>query len=236
MERLDLTLPDLIDNLATDEALLMEREELPELGEILRFWEVPAYAVVLGSGGIVADDVNIESCNRDGVPIARRSSGGGTVLLGRGCLLYSLVLDMESNSALAGISTSYEFIMRRMAAALAVGATVEGACDLAIAGLKFSGNAQQRKRRFLLHHGTILLNFDLTQTSRYLKLPPRQPEYRAGRDHGAFIRNLDNSGDDIKDKIARAWGALNPGNAPSNEILARCLRDRFLQPGWVFRR
>ena len=175
MERLDLTLPDLTDNLATDEALLMEREELPELGEILRFWEVPAYAVVLGSGGIVADDVNIESCNRDGVPIARRSSGGGTVLLGRGCLLYSLVLDMESNSALAGISTSYEFIMRRMAAALAVGATVEGACDLAIAGLKFSGNAQQRKRRFLLHHGTILLDFDLTQTSRYLKLPPRQP-------------------------------------------------------------
>jgi len=76
MQRLDLTLPDLTDNLATDEALLMEREELPELGEILRFWEVPAYAVVLGSGGIVADDVNIESCNRDGVPIARRSSGG----------------------------------------------------------------------------------------------------------------------------------------------------------------
>jgi len=113
MQRLDLTLPDLTDNLATDEALLMEREELPELGEILRFWEVPAYAVVLGSGGIVADDVNIESCNRDGVPIARRSSGGGTVLLGRGCLLYSLVLDMESNSALAGISTSYEFIIQR---------------------------------------------------------------------------------------------------------------------------
>ena len=32
MQRLDLTLPDLTDNLATDEALLMDREELPELG------------------------------------------------------------------------------------------------------------------------------------------------------------------------------------------------------------
>jgi len=236
MQRLELTLPDLTENLALDEALLVEREEQPKLGEILRFWELPTYSVVLGSGGIVADDVNLDTCQQDGVPLARRSSGGGTVLLGPGCLLYSLILDMDANAALAGISTSYEFIMGRMAAALAAEATVEGACDLAIAGLKFSGNAQQRKRRFLLHHGTILLNFDLAQTSRYLKPPPRQPEYRAGREHGAFIRNLGTSQEIVKEMIARAWGALTPGNSPNQEIVARCLRDRFLQPGWVFRR
>lgn len=236
MHRLELTLHDLTENLAADEALLTEREEHPELGEILRFWEIPDYAVVLGSGGIIADDVNLDACTRDGVPIARRSSGGGTVLLGPGCLLYSLLLDMESNAALAGISTSYEFIMGRMAAALAGGATVEGSCDLALGGLKFSGNAQQRKRRFLLHHGTILLDFDLTQTSRYLKVPPRQPEYRAGRHHEAFIRNLGESTERVKGMIAKAWGAHTIGTPPGTEYVARCLRDRFLQPGWIFRR
>ncbi|MFM7539274.1 MAG: lipoyl protein ligase domain-containing protein [Planctomycetota bacterium] len=106
MRFLDLTSPDLTENLAIDEALLMERELRPDLGGILRFWEYPRHAVVLGSGGIVRDDVELESCQRDGITIARRSSGGGTVLLGPGCLLYSLVLDMEANPALSGISTS----------------------------------------------------------------------------------------------------------------------------------
>jgi D-alanine-D-alanine ligase len=47
---------------------------------------------------------------------------------------------------------------------------------------------------------------------------------------------LKDNADDIKEKIARAWGALTPGAAPSNGILARCLKDRVMQPGWVFRR
>ena len=38
----------------------------------------------------------------------------------------------------------------------------EGISDLSAAELKFSGNAQQRKRDYLLHHGTLLYAFDLT--------------------------------------------------------------------------
>lgn len=236
MRLLDLTSPDLTENLALDEALLLEREQLPELGEILRFWEYPRHAVVLGSGGIVRDDVELETCERDGIPIARRSSGGGTVLLGPGCLLYSLVLDADANAALAGINTSYEYIMAVMAGAVDRAATMEGSSDLAIDGLKFSGNAQQRKRRFLLHHGTILVDFDLSLVPRYLKAPPRQPEYRALREHGAFIRNLGGTMKAIRERIALAWQAAVPGNPPCAEMVSRCLRDRFHQPGWVFRR
>lgn len=236
MRLLNLTQPDLTENLAIDEALLVEREHKPELGEILRFWEIPFHAVVLGSGGIVRDDVDLEACQRDGIPVARRSSGGGTVLLGPGCLLYSLVLDMETNAALAGISTSYDFIMGVMARAIGTGADMEGSSDLAIAGIKFSGNAQQRKRRFLLHHGTILVDFDLGLVPRYLKPPPRQPEYRGGRDHAAFIRNLGGTTESIRQRIAMAWGAVHAGAKPDQTVVDHCLRDRFLQPGWVFRR
>ena len=236
MRLLNLTHPDLTENLAIDEALLVEREMQPERGEILRFWEVPYHAVVLGSGGIVRDDVDVEACQRDGIPLARRSSGGGTVLLGPGCLLYSLVLDMEANPALAGISTSYDFIMGVMARAIGTGATMEGSSDLAIARLKFSGNAQQRKRRFLLHHGTILVNFDLGLVPRYLKPPPRQPEYRKGREHHSFIRNLGGTVEVIRQQVAKAWHAVEAGACPDESVVAQCLRDRFLQPGWVFRR
>src|SRR5262245_6525617 len=76
---------------ALDEALLLAAEA-GEAGEVLRFWEWPSPAVVLGAGGSIPIDVNEPACRADGVPIHRRASGGGTVLLGRGCLLFSLVL------------------------------------------------------------------------------------------------------------------------------------------------
>src|SRR6478735_12824692 len=89
---LDHTAESLNENLALDEALLLAAEA--GVGdEVLRFWEWPAKAVVLGAGGSIAIDVNEAACRADGVLLHRRPSGGGTVLLGRGCLLYSLVLD-----------------------------------------------------------------------------------------------------------------------------------------------
>ena len=79
MRLLDLTLPDPAANLALDEALLLAAEEGG--AEVLRLWELPTLAVIVGSGGSVAIDVNVEACAADRVPILRRASGGG----GPGC-------------------------------------------------------------------------------------------------------------------------------------------------------
>src|SRR5262245_37333030 len=110
MRLLDLTLPDAAANLALDEALLLEAEA-GRGGEVLRFWEWPQPAVVLGAGGSIQEDVHEKNCAADAVPILRRSSGGGTVLLGEGCLCYSLVLSYERSPALAAIRPSYTFIL-----------------------------------------------------------------------------------------------------------------------------
>ena len=100
MHFLDVTMSSLAENLALDEALLLAAES-GDGGEILRFWEWPAPAVVVGAGGRLADDVDEAACIAEDVPILRRSSGGGTVLLGRGCLLYTLILSYERDPALA---------------------------------------------------------------------------------------------------------------------------------------
>ena len=50
MNLLDYTLPAPAENLALDEALLAAAEE-DTGGEVLRLWELPSYAVVVGSGG-----------------------------------------------------------------------------------------------------------------------------------------------------------------------------------------
>ena len=111
MQFLDETLPTLAENLALDEALLLEAES-GRGGEVLRLWEWPQPAVVLGSGCRLAEDADEAACLTGGVPILRRSSGGGTVLLGTGCLCYSLVLSYDRSPALRDIRSSYIHILR----------------------------------------------------------------------------------------------------------------------------
>ena len=235
MQRLDLTLPSAAENLALDEALLLEAESRRG-GEILRLWEWPQPAVVLGSGGVLHEDVNEGACAADGVPILRRSSGGGTVLLGSGCLCYSLVLSMQGAPELSAIRPSYTVILSRIAEAILPAATIAGISDLAAEGRKFSGSAQQRKRSFLLHHGTLLHAFDLSLAGRYLREPVRQPEYRAGREHCDFMRNLPVSAKVLRARICAVWQANEEASDWPREEVQRLLEEKYCRDEWTRRR
>ena len=209
---LDLTLPSPIENLALDEALL---DELNEVGgdPVLRFWESGRHFVVMGPSCRLMDDVHVDTCEADGVPVLRRASGGGTVLQGPGCLSYALVLPLTLHPQLANICGTNQFILERMAGALhrwEPDTVFLGISDLAIGGKKISGNAQRRKRNALLFHGTILYAMQGALVARYLKQPARQPEYRENRPHGAFLRTIDASPVHLKQAIAKAWGADGP--------------------------
>lgn len=238
MHFLDVTLPSLAENLALDEALLLAAES-GDGGEVLRFWEWPTPAVVLGAGGRFADDVAEAACAADGVPIARRSSGGGTVLLGRSCLIYSLVLSYDRDLALNDIRLSYRFILDRIRQALAEGVGVveqAGISDLTLAGRKFSGTAQQRKRCVLLHHGTILYDSDLSLIARYLREPPRRPEYRAGREHLDFVRNLPLPRAEIERRLRQAWNADGLASVWPDDVVQRLVADKYAKEEFIRRR
>ena len=75
MRLLELTLPSPAENLALDEALLLDAED-GAAGEVLRLWEYPRPVVVLGAGCRLRENVNEEACHADAVPILRRASGG----------------------------------------------------------------------------------------------------------------------------------------------------------------
>jgi lipoate-protein ligase A len=238
MRFLELTLPSLPENLALDEALLLEAEEAGG-GEVLRLWKWPKLAVVLGAGGIITEDVNEAECAAEAIPLARRSSGGGTVLLGPGCLLFSLVLDTELGPALQQIHSSYRFILERVAAALApvqAGLEFAGTSDLAVVGRKLSGNSQQRKRRFILHHGTLLHSFDFDLMNRYLKVPPRRPEYRGERNHVDFLMNLPDRPEDIVACLRRGWQADLERIDWPEERVRKLVAERFERDDWIRRR
>src|SRR5437899_2430358 len=76
-------------NLALDEFLLGQNQE------VLRFWECARPVVVAGRSGVIEEQVRLAACAADGVDVQRRCSGGGAVVLGPGCLNYSLVCSLE---------------------------------------------------------------------------------------------------------------------------------------------
>jgi lipoate-protein ligase A len=188
------------------EQLLLDEELLMAGNGVLRLWETGQECVVLGHAGRPERDVHVAECNRAGIPILRRCSGGGAVLLGPGCLNYSLVLPLEWQPLWSEVRYSFDWAMSRMRRALAVpGLRREGDCDLALNGRKISGNAQRRTPRTILHHGTLLYNFDAARPERFLKPPQREPRYRAGRTHADFLGNLPLTADQIRQRLVDEW-------------------------------
>jgi lipoate-protein ligase A len=237
MRYLDLTLPTLAENRALDEALLLAADEGGP--EVLRVWQWEHLAIILGAGGKIADDVDEASCTADGVSLARRSSGGGTVLLGPGCLLFSVVLSYQRDPTLAEIPSSYRYVLGRVIggfAGIAPQLGIQGSSDVTLLERKISGNAQHRKRAHLMHHGTLLYDFDIGQVSRYLKPPPRQPEYRRQREHGDFITNLDTDAETLKRCLRDAWDATEVMTEWPGERVACLVEEKYGRLDWVRRR
>lgn len=232
---LELTLPTPAENLACDEALLADCAARGDAA--LRFWEAPEPCVVVGYANAVAREVNLTACAAAGVPVLRRCSGGGTVVLGPGCLNYSLVLPLDFTPELATVGGTNAFILRRLAAALGalLGGEVgrAGDTDLVWRGRKCSGNAQRRSRTHLLFHGTVLLGFDLGVVARCLLFPPRQPAYRAARPHTEFLVNLPLAAEPVKAALRAAWAA-EPSTLPwPEEETRRLVRERYALPAWI---
>jgi lipoate-protein ligase A len=234
---LDLTLPTAAENVALDEALLRSVEEAGG-GPVLRLWEPETYAVVLGRANKAERNVDLDACRQDGVPVVRRCSGGGTVLLGPGALVFSLVLRVAPGDHLANVEEATTAVLDRILSPLrqrVAGLARQGTSDLAAGEVKVSGNAQRWLRTTFLHHGTLLYDFDLDRIGRYLTAPEREPEYRRGRSHGEFVTNLPLSRDELHRALVEAWDATLPSPEVPTALVRELVRSRYTDDEWTFR-
>ena len=174
-----------------------------------RTWEVTRPAVIIGRGNTMAQLVDEAACRADGVPLVRRCSGGGAVVLGPGCVNYAVVLTFDSCPELFEVAASFSLILGRLTAALGIaGLAIGGGTDLVMNDRKVSGNAQRRGRRALLQHGTVLYDFDSALATRYLYEPARRPAYRGTRSHTAFLANVPLAGAEARARLADALQGL----------------------------
>ena len=181
-----------------------------------------------------------EKCTRDYVKILRRISGGGTVLQGPGCVNYSAVLSYKSDNGYSSIRSSYRNILGKISEAMqarGINVAFYPISDLALDGRKVSGNAQARKRKYFLHHGTFLYDFDLEKIPSYLKHPAKEPEYREGRPHKNFLTNIPISREDLAGLVREAFSCrediLEMGN-DDLKTLNRLIADKYSSDHWNY--
>jgi lipoate---protein ligase len=236
MQYIELTLPDPASNLACDEALveLFEAQRAPD--GLLRIWEPKNHFIVLGHSNRIDSEVDFAACEYERLSIFRRLSGGGTVMLGPGCLNYSLILRNGVDIPL-GIAESFQVVLEHHKQCIQemIGDRVDiaGVSDLVINDRKFSGNAQYRKRRFTLVHGTFLLNLDPAIVARCLRLPSKQPAYRQNRSHDSFMRNLHLDPNDVRKALKAAWSASDQFTEVPNAMIDDLEKSRYGRPDWT---
>jgi lipoate-protein ligase A len=242
MKRLDLSLADHPSDLALDEALL-DDAELRRRGETLRLWQFERPVVVIGRGSKIAGEVDLGYCQANQIPVLRRCSGGAAIVAGPGCLMYSVVLSCHLRPELRRIDESHRWVMMRLMAAIVrqvPDVQWQGTCDLTLDNRKFSGNSLRVARDHILYHGTILHSADLSQIARCLTAPPRQPDYRGGRDHSDFITNLPVQPQQLADDIAAAFEAVSPEDPTAEPDWPRqtthsLMVARYSDPAWHHR-
>ncbi len=263
MKYLDFTFPTPEENLACDEALLDTCESSPNGTEILRFWEPKEHFVVLGYSNKAREEIDMDACRRVRIPVLRRSSGGGTILQGPGCLNYTLILKISRAKELANLSKTNCFILKRHATALEpmIGKKIEiaGISDLAIQTVilrpkaeesqntdpspsaqddikelkKFSGNAQRRKKHYLLFHGTFLIDFDLARIEQFLPIPRKQPAYRKNRAHAEFLTNIGTAPPaKVKEALRIHWAAKETLKEIPVEKIRELVRAKYASRNW----
>lgn len=236
MQLLDLTLPSPEENLALDEALLSEAESGNRPVEVLRIWEPIEPLVVIGRASKLHEEVNLEVCQERGIPVLRRSSGGASVVTGRGCLMYAVVLSYELHPQLTALDVCHQYVMGRLQKSLArevPEVDFQGTCDLTLDGRKFSGNSLRCKRTHLIYHGTLLYDFDLKLIPELLRTPPRMPDYRERRPHESFVTNVPITRETIRQRLIEAWDTTGEMIDWPQELTAQLVAEKYTNPEWT---
>jgi lipoate-protein ligase A len=153
--------------------------------------------------------------------------------------MYAVILDLHRSPHLESINVAHEHVIGKLASALrSAGQPVDvrGHCDLTINNCKFSGNALRITRTHVLYHGTVLHDFDLELVGHYLREPPRQPDYRSKRTHGAFIRNVDVPTKTLRQCLIDQWSANQPLIDWPQETTSQLVEEKYSRDDWNLKR
>lgn len=206
------------ENLALEQVIMNRCEE-----DTLYFylWQ-NAHTVVIGKHQHAYSEVFVEKALKEGVKIARRSSGGGAVYHDLGNLNFTFI----AKDPLYSIQKQMQMIENALID-LGYEAQVNGRNDIEVNGFKVSGNAFAHQGTTHLHHGTLLVDVNKAMLGQYLNVNPKKLQRKNVNSVAARIENLNNiQALNIKDLITHLFRAVeNYAGVIAEHISAEAFMD-----------
>ncbi|MBX9703249.1 MAG: hypothetical protein K2X39_03765, partial [Silvanigrellaceae bacterium] len=169
----------------------MSMERKQSFAMLFRFFETKRRVVVLSSSNNPSIELNLSACKEENIPILRRKGGGGTVVLGKGCVVLTFAFYAKD---LFGNKKYFSLINALWIEALgALGVknlSQQGISDICYQQKKIAGTSIFRKKHLLVYQGSLLVCPEMNGIERLLAHPSREPDYRHGRSHSEFLTSL----------------------------------------------
>ncbi len=136
------------------------------LDDVVLYLYTHTDSVIIGKNQNAWGECRHEVLYADGGKLARRVSGGGAVFHDVENLNFSFVAGKNVYDLHRQLK-----VMLRAVRQFGVHAEFSGRNDILADGRKFSGNAFCMRKNGAFHHGTILINTDMSKLSAYLAVP-----------------------------------------------------------------
>ena len=210
-----------------------------EKSQILLFYRNDP-CVVIGRHQNPWTEANVPFLRNNGILLARRNSGGGTVFHDRG----NINLSFLTSKADYNRSKNLNLICDALKDALDVDVSVNKRDDIVLDGeKKISGTAAKIGRNTAYHHCTLLVNVDTTNLHKALNNPVAEViETNATKSIRSPVENLGRQQnfvdiDAIETAIARKFGVQNiveihPNEADFNNIDK--IEEEYKSWSWIY--
>ncbi|XP_010425693.1 PREDICTED: putative lipoate-protein ligase A [Camelina sativa] len=144
--------------------------------------------IVMGMSGKPAQLLELGPVMEDRIPVIKRFTGGGTVIVDKSTMFVSLICNKDDvpnvqpypRSVMAWSGSLYGDVFN------GINGFQLRENDYVFGDRKFGGNAQSIIRNRWIHHTSFLWDYNVRNMA-YLKLPSRVPQYRLERDHTDFV-------------------------------------------------
>jgi len=193
-------------HLAAEEYLLKERKE-----NVFMLWRSDP-AIVVGKHQTALAEFNYKYAKEQGIKVARRLSGGGTVYHDTGNLNFTFIRNGREGKLID--FGKYTAPIRAALKQMGITTRFEGHNNLTVDGLKISGNAEHIFKNRVLHHGTLLYSTDLKHLKKALTIQPGNYQHKGVRSVPGKVAN-------IRDRVYGKTDILSFQNQIMNFILKK---------------
>jgi lipoate-protein ligase A len=146
-------------------------------------------AIVMGISGEPAALINQTSVKKENIPVIKRFSGGGTVIVDENTLFVTFIMDKGAIDVAPFPEPILRWSTNLYEKAWEIPHFHLRENDYCIGEHKCGGNAQYIKKDRWLHHTSFLWDYK-EENMGHLLLPQKRPKYREDRTHKDFLTRM----------------------------------------------